>query len=467
MSIRDPFPPMPIKSTLSGPVRIDNTLIFIDCVDPMVGTLHARNLTNGTDDWTYKLGTAVWSTPVVAHNTIYVGGQNCLFHAIDLQKGTRRWDFPTGGRPFSSPAVAGDSILVSLTNGELLAIASNGQERWRHRPLQKATFGSRPVVDGDAAVYVVNESKENLTKKWATAYKVDLKSGRRLWSYPVLDTSMDLMAAPCTGAGAVYLPFTNGTLHAVEWSDGHKRWTFKAQAAIRSAPAFGAGMVCFGSEDRALYGIKADDGKRSRGIAETNAIRNDVVIADGMIYYDVAASPHYYGQMVLDGDWSVAYCRSPSLAGFSTNFSLLDQNLYVSVWGTESLLFGLSYEEGLKRFTAERPVAPTRDEGTHPYGAASAVTITVLDRHAKPMPKQNVEVWADAPVLITCWGQTYHVNPKERATLLTNGEGKLEISIQPQSAPEPNLFVWADFLPGDGHIVVPATVPKGKGGRAA
>lgn len=101
------------------------------------GTLWALRLDQG----------GAFTSPVVAHGTMYVAGERGLV-AVDLAARELRWTFPAGSAFRSSPALAGDTLYLGNVDGSVYAVdAGSGTERWRVRTGGRIT-GSPAVVDG-------------------------------------------------------------------------------------------------------------------------------------------------------------------------------------------------------------------------------------------------------------------------------------------------------------------------------
>ena len=64
--------------------------------------------------------------------------------------------------------------------------------------------------------------------------------------------------APAIDAGGIlYVGAQDGTLHALNVSDGTEAWNFTAGGAINGSPAIGAnGVVFFGANDNLVYALE-------------------------------------------------------------------------------------------------------------------------------------------------------------------------------------------------------------------
>ena len=116
---------------------------------------------NGTLKW--KIGTN-WGTsanPSIAEDgTVYVGTDK--LYAINPD-GSIKWTFDLGPERkigFSSPAVSADgTVYVGVTigetsGGELIAVNSDGTEKWRSNIISNEWIDSSPCINEDGTVYI-------------------------------------------------------------------------------------------------------------------------------------------------------------------------------------------------------------------------------------------------------------------------------------------------------------------------
>ena len=117
----------------------------------------------GEEQWTYKAGDVVRSTPTVADDgTFYIGSYDKNLYAFNASSSTILASFATGATvKYSSPAVDADGTVYYGGNKKMYAISASPAmtELW------SADCGGdiqSPVVIGDDAVYVCNNSGKML-----------------------------------------------------------------------------------------------------------------------------------------------------------------------------------------------------------------------------------------------------------------------------------------------------------------
>jgi len=143
---------------IKGPASIaDDGTVYVGSYD---NYLYAFYPNNGTLKW--KLGGMGTETnPSIAEDgTIYIGDEK-LF-AIN-PNGTLKWSFSMGpGRHIhmSSPAISVDGTIYVGTNigevlgGDIIAVNSNGTEKWRKKIAYGAWVDSSPSIAEDGTVYI-------------------------------------------------------------------------------------------------------------------------------------------------------------------------------------------------------------------------------------------------------------------------------------------------------------------------
>ena len=134
----------------------DGTIIF-DSFDNYLYALFP----NGTMKWRLQIDSSGGgSTSIGPSGTLFIGGRNS-FYAIN-PNGSIEWIFDLGDNHWvghSSPAISSDGIIYIGTNigscsgGDIIAINSNGTERWRKR-IANDWIESSPCIGEDGTVYI-------------------------------------------------------------------------------------------------------------------------------------------------------------------------------------------------------------------------------------------------------------------------------------------------------------------------
>ena len=168
---------------------------------------------------------------VVAHDRVYFGASDGRVYALDAGDGHKVWDFETGGKIWSTPAVEGDTIFVGVFDRKLYALnADDGTEKWVFET--EGTIVSTPVVS-DGRVYIGSFDRH--------VYAVDTTSGEQVWRYPATDDEVGapvgwFWATPLVHNGAVYAPNLDGRVYLLDAASGRKISDFDLGGPVSSAP---------------------------------------------------------------------------------------------------------------------------------------------------------------------------------------------------------------------------------------
>ncbi len=209
-----------------------------------------------------------WSGGVVADGTVFLGSVEGRLVAVSIADGVRQWSEPlqasgsTGGfgcaaspagvAIYGTPAVAGDLVYIGGYNGKIYAFDSISlQKRWVYPP----EGNLQPIVSGpvealgkvyfggsDGRVYALEA--DTGVEAWEP-----FQTGDKIWSTPVIDD------------GTVYVSSFDKKLYALNATTGEKKWeTAEVGGAIVATPVVYNNTVYFGSFDRYLYAVNATDG---------------------------------------------------------------------------------------------------------------------------------------------------------------------------------------------------------------
>ncbi len=262
--------------TTSSPV-VANGTVFISTGLPgnfdgdTDGKLYALNGKTGKVRWSATLPNGGTGTPAVADGLVFAGSGDRALTAFDAGSGAVRWR-TTASAPVGTPAVAGGYVYVGDHHGSVHALRrTDGKLHWRYGQRKLASFGSllshetwqinaKPAVTDDT-VYVTTGIRQhdhsNLDSAKLLALSRDDGSEHWRYEYSRDGYSYELPRAPVVADGTVFVSSTD--LHAVDTSDGTKRWQFAfGYRRPVSAPAVHDGTVYIGAKN--VYALSAEDG---------------------------------------------------------------------------------------------------------------------------------------------------------------------------------------------------------------
>lgn len=220
-----------------GSLALDGDTLYIPSASQ---NLYAVNVTNGVKQWSFQADNAIWATPLVTKDRIYVAAMDHHLYGLDKETGKEVWrpSFDAKGAIPSTPALAEDTIYLCSLAGKVFA--------------------------------------------------VDVDTGKERWSFP-MDGPMDSWgwAAPLVVSDTVYVSEIGGTLYALDAETGAKRWEFPTQGKIQATPAYADGTLYLAAEDGNIYVLDAATGEQQRSpftAPEERVFMTTPALVDGTLY---------------------------------------------------------------------------------------------------------------------------------------------------------------------------------------
>ncbi len=205
---------------VKGPPSIaDDGTIYIGSYD---NYLYALNQ-DGTLKWKIIVGLGTETNPSISiDGTIYVGGDK--LYAIN-PNGTIKWNFNFGSNRYihqSSPAISSEGCIYIGTNieggagGEIVAIYSNGTEKWRHK-ISDNWVDSSPSISFNGTVYIGSSTGFNDGYLYAFGHGDE--------NNPPDSPSIDGLANGKSGESYTYVftgsdPDGDTISYFIDWGDG-------------------------------------------------------------------------------------------------------------------------------------------------------------------------------------------------------------------------------------------------------
>ncbi|MCO8254724.1 PQQ-binding-like beta-propeller repeat protein [Haladaptatus sp. AB618] len=260
-----------LHGTTSSPI-VSNGTVFVATGLPSGftidadGKLYALDATTGKTKWSATLPKGGTGTPAVADGLVFAGSADRALTAFDAASGAVRWRTTTSA-PVGTPTVAGGNVYVGDRHGSVHAFRrTDGKLEWRYGQRTLGSFfsektwwiRSKPAVTDDA-VYVSTGIGQNGRTTSSNLLALSRDDGGERWRYEFSQDrfSYEPPRAPVVADGTVFVSDTS--LHAVDPSDGTKRWQFAfGYRRPVSAPAVHDGSVYIGAKN--VYSISAEDG---------------------------------------------------------------------------------------------------------------------------------------------------------------------------------------------------------------
>jgi outer membrane protein assembly factor BamB len=215
-----------------------------------------------------------WSGGVVSDGTLYVGSKEGRLVAVNLNDESRQWSESlkatgqsggfgctsvygggcgggtSGVAIYGTPAVSGDLVYIGGYNGKIYAFASSSlATRW----VYPREGNLEPLVGG----VVVAQGKVYFGSSDGRVYALDAITGDKLWEFATGDK---IWSTPAVSDDTLFIGSFDKKLYALNAATGDKKWEFAAEGAIISTPLVHNGTIYIGSFDRHLYAVNVADG---------------------------------------------------------------------------------------------------------------------------------------------------------------------------------------------------------------
>ncbi len=268
------------------------------------------SLSAADTQWKYKTGGRVYSSPLIAGNTVYFGSGDHHFYALDKQTGAMKWNFKTDGAVHSSAAIKGKLLYFGSADGSLYAVnKDSGELSWKFASGGEKMYGLWDY-------YLSSPAIENKLVYWGSGdghlYAVDATSGDLKWKY---DTGDIVHASPVIYKDKVFIGGFDGYMYALNKEDGSLIWKFKTVGAnyfpkgeIQRAALIDDDVVYFGSRDYNIYALDANSGRGKWNMRQPRGwITATPVEYEGNIYFGTSDAHIFYSMNKQSGDvnWTI------------------------------------------------------------------------------------------------------------------------------------------------------------------
>lgn len=297
----------------SGGTVSDDTLF----VGSKEGKLVAVNLADGSRQWSEPLRAAEQAGGFGCAPTL--GGGGCTAA-------------PAGVAIYGTPVVSGDLVYIGGYNGKVYAYNSSSLGlRW----VYPREDNLKPIVGG----ITVAQGKIYFGSSDGKVYALDAATGDREWQF---ETGDKIWSTPTIEGDTLFIGSFDNKLYALSTADGRKKWEFETEGAIASPPLVYNDTVYFGSFDRYLYAVDATDGSLRWKFMGGNwfwakaVVYNNIIYAgclDGKVYALRADS----GNKVAEFDLGSPVSSSPVVVNSSIIFTSKKGAVYSIDTGSKEL----------------------------------------------------------------------------------------------------------------------------------
>jgi outer membrane protein assembly factor BamB len=272
-------------TAIYGTPVVDRDMIYIGTYS---GEVYALNTANGEYIWVYPpkgegyIG-AVVGSPVIANGIIYTSSSDGKVYALNTTNGKRKWetDHTLAEKLWTSPAVIGDTLYVSTFDGHIYALSIETGELLDWSFESETGFASSPVLYGDT-IFLGSFDRY--------LYAVKMGSDVPIWKFPQEEPAGNwFWASPVVNEGIVYAGCLDGRIYAIEAKTGGKLWEFDAGNPIVSSPVLMDNLLIVTDESGTVYvfDLSAELGDEAvplKTISIGADVRSSFSAQEGLVY---------------------------------------------------------------------------------------------------------------------------------------------------------------------------------------
>jgi eukaryotic-like serine/threonine-protein kinase len=204
------------------------------------GETKGQSPTNPIDPtvWKFKTSGAIYSTPLIHNDTIFIGSLDSCFYAIDRQTGQQAWKYKTKSQINTTASIFGNIICFGSGN-YLYAIDTKGNLKWEFK-----MYDGIGVIQNDAWDYF--NSSPNIVDTVAyigtekgLVYGVNIITGLQVFKCQAADLNYTVETTPVIYDGKVFFGDWNGFFYAYDLKTSQKVWEYDTNLDNKQRPAGG------------------------------------------------------------------------------------------------------------------------------------------------------------------------------------------------------------------------------------
>ena len=167
-----------------------------------VGEVYALDLKTGKQQWTFKTGGKVYSTPAVHKGVVVVGSSDHFIYGIHAKTGKELWKLEADKAVLGSPAVKNGKAYIGASDGIFRCIdVKTGKLIWSYNDVQGyvstlPTLADNKVIFGSwkNGFYALDQKTGQLVWKWDNGHSNRMFSAAAC--YPVVENNRVFIVAP-------------------------------------------------------------------------------------------------------------------------------------------------------------------------------------------------------------------------------------------------------------------------------
>lgn len=224
---------------------------------------------NNSVVWKFKTGGAIYATPVINENTLYVGSLDSNFYAVNSVSGELLWKLKAKNG-INTEAVIYDNAIICFGSGNYLyGIKTDGSLLWEFK-----MYDGTVVLQNDSwdyynsSPYLIDSIAYIGTEK-GLVYGVNVKNGQEVFKVQTPDEKFTVETKPVVVGDKIFFGNWDGVFFAYKLSTKEKAWEYDTKKdnkydawvnAIETNPVVLNSNIYFGGRSCNLYCLNMTDG---------------------------------------------------------------------------------------------------------------------------------------------------------------------------------------------------------------
>jgi outer membrane protein assembly factor BamB len=246
---------------LAAPVHADGAVYF----GTSSGRVYAVDTATRTfkPGWSFKASEAIWGSPLVIGERVYVPAMDHHLYCLDAQTGQEVWKFKADGALAAQPSPNDSTLYQGALDGWVYAVEAGSGQQVLGFDFKAQNWIWSEVLVAEGRLYV-----SSLDGK---LYALDAATGQVLPGYPYSTEVTDYVrAAPVQSGELVVIATGNGRLVALNGASGQMQWQWPTGgltpvSGILTTPVVSNGRVYMLLTNGQVYALDAATGVQLPG----------------------------------------------------------------------------------------------------------------------------------------------------------------------------------------------------------
>lgn len=264
-----------------GTPAVDGDLVYVGGYS---GKVYAYSTDLGSLRWVYPRSGNLHSIVgglVAGEGRLYFGSAGGIVYALDATTGDEVWQFETGDDIWSTPAIDSDTLYIGSFDKGLFAIdATTGEEKWAEPFETRGPIITTPLVYNNM-VYIGSFDRH--------LYAIDAKTGELVWQFPDTGEAETrpgkwFWASPVVYNDTIYAPNMDGWVYILDAESGAMINALDLGSPISSSPTVVNDKVIMATEEGKVFSIDTSNNQSLELRDLEVKILAPLVASDGIIY---------------------------------------------------------------------------------------------------------------------------------------------------------------------------------------